>query len=267
MGHKTLIGGTSYDIKGGKTLIGGTGYDIKKGVTLIGGTGYDISFQGEPVPVYISQHFSNDVISYASLTGYEGFDQQADGAYLIPTGTVLTTTWQKRYSVDDVVSMVAKVDDVSQDISNEGDISWTTYKFYYTVTAPCIINVFDDVTVSSSDNSYRGSIYAVVDTNEEPAMITFSKNTAGTNPTYPYAEVATGIEMSIKNAGSYILKYGTNVVFTISGSFFSKGTVVVNGTTVVSTASTTTYAWTAVSAEISFRNTSSNVTTVTITTT
>lgn len=267
MGHKTLIGGTAYDIKGGKTLINGTGYDIKKGVTLIGGTGYDISFHGEPVPVYISKHFSNDVLAYASLTGYAGFDQQADGAYLIPTGTVLTTIWQKQYSAYDVVSMVAKVDDVSQDISHEGDVSWTTYKFYYTVAAPCIINVFDDITVYPSDNSYRGSIYAVVDTSEEPAMISFSKNTAGSNPTYPYAEVATGIEMSIKNAGSYILKYGTNVVFTISGSLFSKGTVVVNGTTVASTQSTTTYTWTAVSAEISFKQASSGVTTVTITTT
>lgn len=48
MGHKTLIGGTAYDIKKGKTLIGGTGYDIKKGRTLIGGTAYDISF-GTPL--------------------------------------------------------------------------------------------------------------------------------------------------------------------------------------------------------------------------
>ena len=44
MAHKTLINGTSYDIKSGRTLIGGTGYDIKKGRTLIDGTGYDITF-------------------------------------------------------------------------------------------------------------------------------------------------------------------------------------------------------------------------------
>ena len=48
MAHKTLINGTSYDIKSGRTLLGGTGYDIKKGRTLIGGTGYDIKF-GVPV--------------------------------------------------------------------------------------------------------------------------------------------------------------------------------------------------------------------------
>ena len=28
MAHKTLIGGTAYEIKGGKTLVGGTAYDI-----------------------------------------------------------------------------------------------------------------------------------------------------------------------------------------------------------------------------------------------
>ena len=48
MAHKTLINGTSYDIKSGRALISGTGYDIKKGRTLIGGTGYDIKF-GVPV--------------------------------------------------------------------------------------------------------------------------------------------------------------------------------------------------------------------------
>ncbi len=48
MGHKTLIGDTTYDIKGGRTLIGGTNYDIKKGRTYIGSTSYDISF-GTPL--------------------------------------------------------------------------------------------------------------------------------------------------------------------------------------------------------------------------
>ena len=41
MGHKTLIGGTAYEIKGGRDLIGGTGYSEKKGRVLVNGTGYD----------------------------------------------------------------------------------------------------------------------------------------------------------------------------------------------------------------------------------
>lgn len=44
MGHKTLIGGTAYEISGGKTLVGGTAYSIDKGKTLIDGTAYTIPF-------------------------------------------------------------------------------------------------------------------------------------------------------------------------------------------------------------------------------
>lgn len=44
MAHKTLIGGTAYEISGGKTLINGTAYSIKNGKTLVGGTAYDVGF-------------------------------------------------------------------------------------------------------------------------------------------------------------------------------------------------------------------------------
>ena len=50
MAHKTLVNGTSYEVKGGKCLVNGTAYSIKKGRTLIGGTGYDITF-GPVMPV------------------------------------------------------------------------------------------------------------------------------------------------------------------------------------------------------------------------
>ena len=70
MGHKTLIGGTAYDIKGGKTLINGTAYDIKKGVTLIGGTGYDISFGAEPLEVYAAPNTAlSNGLSFSSQYG------------------------------------------------------------------------------------------------------------------------------------------------------------------------------------------------------
>jgi len=51
MAHKTLIGGTAYDITGGRTLVNGTGYNISKGRTLINGTGYDITFDKPPYAV------------------------------------------------------------------------------------------------------------------------------------------------------------------------------------------------------------------------
>lgn len=75
MAHKTLIGGTTYKIKGGRDLIGGTGYAKKNGKALINGTAYDIPLSkgvllntitpgailmlnesGSPVPFYIAKH-------------------------------------------------------------------------------------------------------------------------------------------------------------------------------------------------------------------
>lgn len=75
MAHKTLIGGTAYEIKGGNCLVDGTGYAIQKGRTLVDGTGYDISFasgvaladiaegevvylneNGSPVEFYVACH-------------------------------------------------------------------------------------------------------------------------------------------------------------------------------------------------------------------
>lgn len=44
MAHKTLIGGTAYEISGGKTVIDGTAYSIDKGKTLVGGTAYEVGF-------------------------------------------------------------------------------------------------------------------------------------------------------------------------------------------------------------------------------
>lgn len=44
MAHKTLIGGTTYEIAGGKTLVSGTVYSIDKGKALVGGTAYEIAF-------------------------------------------------------------------------------------------------------------------------------------------------------------------------------------------------------------------------------
>lgn len=50
--HKTLVGGTAYEVKGGKCLVNGTVYSIKKGRTLINGTGYDITFAPSYDPVF-----------------------------------------------------------------------------------------------------------------------------------------------------------------------------------------------------------------------
>lgn len=84
MAHKTLIGGTAYNISSGKSLVSGTTYSIKGGKTLIGGTGYSINFGsgggGEPTAMLYSdgdmvfQHGS-EVASGKTLTAsYTGFE-------------------------------------------------------------------------------------------------------------------------------------------------------------------------------------------------
>ena len=82
MAHKTLIGGTAYNIIGGKSLVSGTSYNIKGGKTLVGGTGYSISF-AELDPLYAMYYSDNSIVfqrgnipsSGKSLqASYSGFD-------------------------------------------------------------------------------------------------------------------------------------------------------------------------------------------------
>ena len=86
MAHKTLVGGTAYDTKGGRCLVNGTGYSIKKGRTLVDGTGYDISF-GHKVAVTITG--SGDAsYSYAIING-ASYSKAASGIE-VETGDIIT---------------------------------------------------------------------------------------------------------------------------------------------------------------------------------
>ena len=48
MAHKTLIGGTAYNITSGTSMVSGTTYSISGGRTLIDRTGYNINFVASP---------------------------------------------------------------------------------------------------------------------------------------------------------------------------------------------------------------------------
>lgn len=90
MAHKTLIGGTAYEIKGGKTLIGGTGYEIKGGKTLVGGTGYNVKF-GTPIgslPVGSTVYFNVNGAKKAFIVVHQGlpsadYDASCNGTWLL----------------------------------------------------------------------------------------------------------------------------------------------------------------------------------------
>ena len=56
MAHKSMVGGTAYNISSGKSMVSGTVYDIKKGRTLVEGTGYDINFKPEATAMLYSDN-------------------------------------------------------------------------------------------------------------------------------------------------------------------------------------------------------------------
>lgn len=89
MAHKTLIGGTAYEISGGKTLINGTAYSIKNGKTLIGGTVYEIGF-GSNAPIILEvEKITSD--TYAAETAYTGEQFILLDIYPKTNGTVSVT--------------------------------------------------------------------------------------------------------------------------------------------------------------------------------
>lgn len=75
MAHKTLVGGTAYEVKGGRCLVDGTAYSIQKGRTLVGGTGHDVSFG----PGSILAIVTTTGYTYASVT-INGTEYQSNAA-------------------------------------------------------------------------------------------------------------------------------------------------------------------------------------------
>lgn len=86
MAHKTLVGGTAYEVKSGRCLVDGTAYSIQKGRTLVDGTGYDVAFGPESVLVMIV----TDGYDYASveINGVEY--QETPAAVEVNAGDALT---------------------------------------------------------------------------------------------------------------------------------------------------------------------------------
>lgn len=92
MAHKTLVGGTAYNISGGKSMVSGTAYNIKGGKTLVGGTGYNVSFGPNVSAVLNDNDWST--ISTVSLSGQAAnYWSVGDTKEIIINGTVGNTTF------------------------------------------------------------------------------------------------------------------------------------------------------------------------------
>lgn len=85
MAHKTLIGGTAYEVSGGKTLIDGTVYTIDKGKTLVEGTAYEVGFARDAVVTLKLTSYSSNYGSYAVIDG----KTYTKTTLTVPVGTVI----------------------------------------------------------------------------------------------------------------------------------------------------------------------------------
>ena len=99
MAHKTLIGGTAYEISGGKTLVNGTAYSIDKGKTLVGGTAYEVGFAPTIGTCYLRPSADitvrDGVSAYPSGNAlYQCIDEEVadgDSTYIYTTGGIPQT--------------------------------------------------------------------------------------------------------------------------------------------------------------------------------
>jgi hypothetical protein len=121
MAHKTLVGGTAYDTKGGKCLVGGTGYSIKKGRTLVGGTGHDVSFAPETIPVTIT---GSGKASYSSaIINGKTYTSATSGIEVLPGDVITFEIWGSSTSAKGYV----RVDGTQVYVTLNGDqtYDWT----------------------------------------------------------------------------------------------------------------------------------------------
>ena len=129
MAHKTLIGGTAYEVSGGKTLIGGTAYSIKNGKTLVGGTVYEVAF-AENVMVVIARGYyePNSEVSRVTINGVV-YDGSEVCEIPVEVGTFIEC-YVKAGSSNSYIS----VNDVKV-------IENTTGTYTYTATTNCTITI------------------------------------------------------------------------------------------------------------------------------
>lgn len=106
MAHKTLIGGTAYEITGGKTLVNGTAYNIKSGKTLVGGTAYEVGFGPAIATITVSSSCSSsakakeiyitlspivpgtDIVTTQTVDADDA--ESRDLVYEVPIGSIIT---------------------------------------------------------------------------------------------------------------------------------------------------------------------------------
>lgn len=91
MAHRTMVGGTAYEVGGGKALVDGTAYSIKNGKTLVDGTGYEIGFAktlgglavGSTVFMNVDGSSREFLVVHQGLPDATLYDSSCNGTWLL----------------------------------------------------------------------------------------------------------------------------------------------------------------------------------------
>lgn len=150
MAHKTLIGGTAYEISGGKTLIGGTAYSIKGGKTLVDGTAYSLSFL--PVITLTGSAADTSTGGYAKCTinGSTYNAALSSRKYSVPKGTVITCEVRKPGMQSGPAKISVNGTVVAQTSSSMMGVETATYEYVVKGNASihCKVNGFGTIEIT-----------------------------------------------------------------------------------------------------------------------
>lgn len=132
MAHKTMVGGTVYDITGGRSISGSTVYEIDKGRTLIGGTAYDISFADLSVLYELATPLVGSGSTYID-TGIHLLETSMDWSIVCTYTSTAVSGWQTlfhcMYESGSYPGIV--VDDNNSGSEGIFQVAWGEYRYSF----------------------------------------------------------------------------------------------------------------------------------------
>lgn len=194
MAHKTLIGGTAYEIGGGKTLVSGTAHSVDKGKTLVGGTAYEIGF-GPKVsiisnPDYIAPLWAGATVEIDGVTYGPGPDD--DATLTVPVGSVIRCTISAR-GAGNIGRVYVNGAEVAQ-VAGTADSTTKSLTYSYTVTSETTVYLTGAFT-SLSSLGFCGYVSILTTPSVIPSTVkvfgssVYKQDTLVNNSSFAYAAI------------------------------------------------------------------------------
>ena len=214
MGHKTIVGGTQYNVKKGKALVGGTEYSVKKGKTLVDGTVYEVGFVKPVVTIMLRGDFSYSGVRY-------------NGVYY-SSPTTFTANVGDEIFVESYGYTDSPIYLNGTLVANEPSET----EYYYTVVSDTVIDAYawgESYTCSSRVN--------ITEVGDDDAILSITTNAIG-------AVTDSCAIITVKGYGTYsaatnatydlIVPIGTEIEFTVKSSSASESVIGINRVNIAS---------------------------------